>query len=452
MEREVQVLQRDRRGSVEMQRPVVRVGAYCRVSTEMEEQQSSLELQIKTFKAQIAMHTGWELVDIYADDGVSGTMASKRPDFQRMIQDCRDGKIDYIITKSISRFARNTVECLSYVRELQSYGTQILFEKEKIDTGTPFSEMLLTILAAFAQEESRSLSENVKWGIRKRFAAGEAQHKRLIGYEVNGDQYSIIPEEARTVRQIFDLYETGRWSFGAIAKRMEKEGRLTSTGNNRWDDSRIYTIIMNEKYVGDVLMQKNYSESHITHKEVKNRDRVVPQYYLRDHHEPIITRKQYERCQRIAALKNNHGNPVQYPYGDMLVCPICGHKLRQHVVKGHHSMNGWHCDRDEDSCRRYIVRRKILDGAMLEAINGLDAAELKAEGYTELVAFRRKHWKVKTVDYYWLDEYVEKITFGQGHTLTVHWKCGLETTVKMRVTCKTNDPVKLAEMIMAEGS
>ena len=254
------------------------------------------------------------------------------------------------------------------------------------------------------------------------------------------------------MRQIFDLYETGRWSFGAIAKRMEKEGRLTSTGNNRWDDSRIYTIIMNEKYVGDVLMQKNYSESHITHKEVKNRDRVVPQYYLRDHHEPIITRKQYERCQRIAALKNNHGNPVQYPYGDMLVCPICDHKLRQHVVKGHHSMNGWHCDRDEDSCRRYIVRRKILDGAMLEAINGLDAAELRAEGYTELAAFRRKHWKVKTVDYYWLDEYVEKITFGQGHTLTVHWKCGLETTVKMRVTCKTNDPVKLAEMIMAEGS
>ena len=244
MEREVQVLQRDRRGSVEMQRPVVRVGAYCRVSTEMEEQQSSLELQIKTFKAQIALHTGWELVDIYTDDGVSGTMASKRPDFQRMIQDCRDGKIDYIITKSISRFARNTVECLSYVRELQSYGTQILFEKEKIDTGTPFSEMLLTILAAFAQEESRSLSENVKWGIRKRFAAGEAQHKRLIGYEVNGDQYSIIPEEARTVRQIFDLYETGRWSFGAIAKRMEKEGRLTSSGNNRWDESRIYTIIM----------------------------------------------------------------------------------------------------------------------------------------------------------------------------------------------------------------
>ena len=145
--------------------------------------------------------------------------------------------------------------------------------------------MLLTILAAFAQEESRSLSENVKWGIRKRFAAGEAQHKRLIGYEVNGDQYSIIPEEARTVRQIFDLYETGRWSFRAIAKRMEKEGRLTITGNNRWDESRIYTIIMNEKYVGDILMQKNYSENHITHKEVKNRDRVVPQYYLRDHHE-----------------------------------------------------------------------------------------------------------------------------------------------------------------------
>ena len=115
-------------------------------------------------------------------------------------------------------------------------------------------------------------------------------------------------------------------------------------------------------------------------------------------------------------------------------------------------MNGWHCDRDEDSCRRYIVRTKLLDRAMLEAINGLDVAKLKAEGYTELAAFRRKHWKVKTVDYYWLDEYVEKLVFGRGHTLTVHWKCGLQTTVKMRVTCNTYDPVKLAEMTMAEGS
>ena len=134
------------------------------------------------------------------------------------------------------------------------------------------------------------------------------------------------------------------------------------------------------------------------------------------------------------------------------ICPVCGHRLYQHEVKGHKGMSGWHCDRDEDSCRRYIARTKLLDRAILEAVNGLDAAKLKAVGYAGLAAFRRRHWRIKTVDYYWLDEYVEKLVFGRGHTLTVHWKCGLQTTVKMRVTCDTNDPVKLAEMTMAEGS
>ena len=142
---------------------------------------------------------------------------------------------------------------------------------------------------------------------------------------------------------------------------------------------------------------------------------------------------------------------ITAPYDDMLVCPVCGHRLRQHAVKGHPWMIAWHCDRDEDSCRRYIVRRQMLDRAVLEAYNGLDNKALREEGYDELLAFRKKHWKLKTVDYYWLDEIVEKITFGKGHTLTVHWKCGLQTTVKMRVNCDTYDPVKLAEMTMQES-
>ncbi|MBR1560623.1 MAG: recombinase family protein [Clostridia bacterium] len=450
MEREVQVLRRDMGRLFERPRPVVRVGAYCRVSTELEAQQSSLDLQIMTFKAQIALHAGWVLADIYADDGVSGTLASRRTEFQRMIRDCRAGRIDYIITKSISRFARNTVECLSYVRELQSYGTQILFEKEKIDTGTPFSEMLLTILAAFAQEESRSLSENVKWGIRKRFEAGEARLKRMLGYGIADGQYVVIPEEAQTVKRIFELYETGRRSCAEIARIMERERRPNYSGRVCWNASRIHSILTNERYIGDVLMQKKYTEDHITHREIRNRDRAVPQYYVRDHHSPIISRKQFERCQKIAEIKNNHGRPLQYPYDTLLVCPICGHRLRQHEIRGHAGMGGWHCDRDEDSCRGYIVRTKLLDRAVLEAVNGLDAAALKAEGHDALAAFRKQHWKVRHVDYCWLDEYVDKITFGPGHALTVHWKCGLETTVRMRVPCDTFDPVKLAEMVWEE--
>ena len=158
-----------------------RVAAYCRVSTDNEGQMSSLELQMAAFRTQIELRPDWELVDIYSDEGISGTRVEKRPEFQRMIRDCEAGKIDYIITKSISRFARNTLECLQHIRYLQSLGVQLLFEKENIDTGTAFSEMLLTILAAFAQEESRSLSENAKWGIRKRFEAGIPKRTYIFG-------------------------------------------------------------------------------------------------------------------------------------------------------------------------------------------------------------------------------------------------------------------------------
>lgn len=159
-----------------------RVAAYCRVSTDTEAQSASLETQIAAFRQRIAQRPGWKLVDIYADEGVSGTSAKKRRAFQRMLADCEAGRIDYIITKSISRFARNTLECLSYIRHLQSLGVQVLFEKENIDTGSHFSEMVLTVLAAFAQEESRSISANVTWSIRKKFEAGEARWCGWYGY------------------------------------------------------------------------------------------------------------------------------------------------------------------------------------------------------------------------------------------------------------------------------
>ena len=235
-----------------------RVAAYCRVSTDNEGQMSSLELQMAAFRTQIELRPDWELVDIYSDEGISGTRVEKRPEFQRMIRDCEAGKIDYIITKSISRFARNTLECLQHIRYLQSLGVQLLFEKENIDTGTAFSEMLLTILAAFAQEESRSLSENAKWGIRKRFEAGIPKRTYIFGYTYDEQgNYVIVPEQAETVRYIFDLYETGRYSMHQIAQKLMAEKRPSAYVNN-WDASHVHCILTNEKYVGDVLMQKRY--------------------------------------------------------------------------------------------------------------------------------------------------------------------------------------------------
>lgn len=188
----------------------VRVAVYARVSTDQEIQLHSLEEQMKAFRAKIAQHPGWMLVDVYADEGISGTSVKKRKEFLRMMEDCEAGKVDYIMAKSISRFARNTVECLSYVRHLQSIGVQLYFEKEGLDTATSVSELILTVMAAFAQEESRSISENLKWGIRKRFESGESRWTKTYGYRKTKDGEIVIePDEAAIVRMIFKMYQYG---------------------------------------------------------------------------------------------------------------------------------------------------------------------------------------------------------------------------------------------------
>ena len=427
-----------------------RVAAYCRVSTDKEEQMSSLELQMAAFRTQIELRSDWALVDIYADEGVTGTRAEKRPEFQRMIRDCEAGKIDYIITKSISRFARNTLQCLQYIRHLQSCGTQLLFEKENIDTGTAFSEMLLTILAAFAQEESRSLSENAKWGIRKRFEAGVPKRTYIFGYTYDEQgNYVIVPEQAETVRYIFDLYETGRYSMAMIAKKLMAEKRPSAYVNN-WAASHVHCILTNEKYVGDVLMQKKYTIDHLTHKEAKNRDHILPSYYVRDHHTPIVSRKQYDRVHRIAELKSSHGHPVQYPYGDLLICPVCGERLVQHKMAVQDRRVAWHCDRNANSCGQYVLKPKILDAAMLEAYQLVDMGRVKNirnEAARVMAEMKQRHPRFKTVDFCWLDDLVEKITFGKGRTMTVHWKYGEKTAVTMQIASAKDDPIYLAELV-----
>ena len=440
------------RGKTPMKtKKTVRVGAYCRVSTDMAEQQSSLELQMTSFRNQIERHIGWELVDIYADDGVSGGSVRRRKEFQRMVQDSRDGKLDYIITKSISRFARNTLECLTYVRDLQKYGTQIYFEKENIDTGTAFSEMLLTILAAFAQEESRSLSENAKWGIRKRFEAGQEKRTNVFGYRFDKERnYVIEPTEAATIRRIFDLYETGRYSMKAIAQKLMEEKRPSATCMN-WNASHVHVILNNEKYVGDVLMQKKYTVDHMTHKEARNRDRVLPQFYVKDHHVPIIERKQFERCQKIARIKNQNGRSSQYPYSDLLICPVCGKRMQQHGTSVNMSYTAWHCDR-EGGCRQYAVMDRYVDKAVLEAYRRIDlnqvrelAKDKQADSAQMLLKLKKQHGTFRNVDFWWLDELVERIVFGKDYMVTVHWKCGLQTSAVMAIANHRHDPAYLAD-------
>ena len=404
----------------------IRVAAYCRVSTELERQQSSLETQMKVFNQRIREHPGWMLADIYADEGLSGTNAAKRVEFQRMIADAEAGKIDYIITKSISRFARNTLDCIQTVRKLQSFGCQLYFEKENIDTGTAMSEMLLTVLAAFAQEESRSISENLKWGIRKRYEKGEVRWQDVYGYRKgeNGE-WVVEPNEAEVVRQIFDLYEKGM-TIQQIVRKLEADG-VPSPRGVKWSNGSIAQIQGNVKYIGDLICQEYITTDHITHKAIKNDATEVPSYYVRDHHVPLVTRQTFERVKRIKEMRNQRLDGDQYPYGYAnLRCPLCGKTLRQIQTRTHTDRLCWACFGD-DGCRGYALKTSVLNKAVLKA-----AAEYFPEAEQQV-----------TVEYWWLDEYVDAIEISE-HEVMVLWKDGTQTADAIDFGDPRNGPIPQA--------
>lgn len=242
----------------ETEKPKLRVAAYCRVSTDSDEQATSYEAQVSHYTEQITRNPEWAFAGIYADDGISGTNTKKREEFNRMIADCMDGRIDMIITKSISRFARNTLDCLKYIRQLKERNIPVFFEKENINTLDAKGEVLLTIMASLAQQESQSLSQNVKLGLQFRYQRGEVQvnHSRFLGYTKDENGRLVIdPEQAEVVRRIYREYLDG-YSTDKIAAGLERDGILTGAGNPRWHTSTVAKILRNEKYMGDALLQK----------------------------------------------------------------------------------------------------------------------------------------------------------------------------------------------------
>ena len=443
----------------------IRVAAYCRVSTEMESQQSSMEAQVRFFREQIQRHKGWELVGIYADEGISGGTAARRPEFQRLLRDCEEGKVDYIISKSISRFARNTLECLSIIRHLQSIGVQLIFEKENIDTGNAFSEMLLTVLAAFAQEESRSLSENQKWSIRKRFEEGDPRWHLLYGYRpgVGGAYYQIEETEAQVVREAFARYERGE-SFARIARTFNLAGYATPSAKTyrarrkdrmiQWNPASIHRMLTNEKYMGDYLMQKRYVVNHMTREEKKNDQSVLPSYYMRDQHPAIVPREQFERVMKIMKMKNSRSGPIQYPYDDKLVCPVCGERLIQRKMEMLEGRNAWRCERSEASCGMYILKTNILNDAILKAYRSVELDAVRSmlstgEGEQKnaartLLETKDRHRQFRKAEYYWVDDLIDRITFEQDRKLVVHWRCGEKTSVPLAIRHRRDNPLHLA--------
>ena len=428
----------------------LRVAAYCRVSTDTDQQEISFNTQVEVYEKRILGNPNWEYAGVYADEGLSGTSAARRVEFQRMMEDCREGKIDRILTKSISRFARNTLDCIEYVRELKELGVTILFEKEHIDTGGAYSEMILTVLAAFAQEESRSLSENIKWGVRKRFQEGTDRWIPIYGYTKEGDEkYVIVEDDAAVIRRIFDEYEHGS-ATSKIGEELDKAKVSTPLGKAHWDAALVHSILENVKYCGDIILQKFYTTDHLSHDCVKNDGSEVPQYYIKDHHPAIVTREQYRRVEKIRHM-NNKKNPElggNYPYGNLLRCPFCGRKLHQSKLGIYGNQRGWTC-KGED----FLLRSDLLDPAVLECYEKLPVEELADTDNPDVqkaLYYKKKHPKFSQVDFYWVDDLIESIELGthsgkDDHTVTVHWKCGLTTTAETDPTKMTESPQVLCK-------
>lgn len=310
----------------------IRVAAYARVSSGKDEMLHSLAAQVSYYSDLIQSNPEWEYVGVYADEAETGTKDS-RPEFQRLIADCHAGLVDAVITKSISRFARNTVTLLETVRSLKEKGIDIYFEEQNIHTESADGELMLTILASYAQEESRSVSENQKWRIRMNYSEGRpANNIRIYGYDYKCGEFTIIPTEAEVVRMIFDDYLSGMGK-NAIMKKLIRLGVPTKCGG-KWAESVVGSILANEKYVGDMCLQKSYIVDHLTKHQVKNKGEL-PMYYVENHHEPIISRETYEAVHaemaRRAARNYHPRRNKPSELSGLIRCGKCGATYRRKI-------------------------------------------------------------------------------------------------------------------------
>ena len=304
-----------------------RTAGYARVSTDSEEQQTSYEAQVDYYTNYIKSREDWEFVEVYTDEGISATNTKHREGFKRMIADALAGKIDLIVTKSVSRFARNTVDSLTTVRKLKEKGIEIFFEKENIWTLDSKGELLITIMSSLAQEESRSISENCTWGQRKRFADGKVTvpFNRFLGYDRGEDGNLVVnPEQAATVRRIYSMFLQGMTPFG-IASKLTADGVLSPGGKERWNAGAVRSILTNEKYRGDALLQKSYTVDFLTKKKKPN-EGEIPQYYVEGNHEAIIAPDVFEAVQRELERRSNGRNRHSgvHLFSGKIKCGQCG--------------------------------------------------------------------------------------------------------------------------------
>ena len=355
-----------------------RAAGYARVSTDKDEQFTSYEAQVDYYTQYILRNPQFEFVKVYTDEGISGTNTRKRDGFNEMIADALAGRIDIIITKSVSRFARNTVDSLVTIRQLKEKGVEVFFEKENIYTFDSKGELLLTIMSSLAQEESRSISENVTWGRRKQFADGKVclPYGRFLGYEKGDDGLpKIVPEQAKIVTYIFDLFMTGL-TPNLIARRLGEEGVPTPSGKTKWAPSTVRSILSNEKYMGDALLQKEFTVDFLQKKKKVN-EGEVPQYYVENSHPAIIPRELFMRVQAEIKRRQQFGHSYngKSVFSTRIVCGDCGAFYGSKVWNSNDRFRRvvWQCN-DKfigEKCRTPHICEKELQERFMAAFNSL---------------------------------------------------------------------------------
>ena len=379
---------------VRVEQKTLRVAAYCRVSTLLEQQEGSYEAQVDYYTEKINSNPNWKCAGIFADDGKSATQTKKRDDFNAMIDACMAGKVDLVLTKSVSRFARNTVDALQCIRKLKEKNVPGIFEKEGVNTMESGGELLITILSSQAQEESRNISENTRWGLTRRFENGiiSVNHKKFLGYTKDEEgNLIIVPDEAVIVKRIFREYLEGK-SIIQIAKGLQDDGIKTVTGLENWHPGTIDKMLSNEKFCGDACMQKTYTIDFLTKKKVKNQG-YAPQYYIEDNHEAIIPKElfhqvQVEKARRASlnkaavtrkankAKKEKSKYSSKYVLTELLTCGECGHSYRRQTWSKYGQKSAvWRCeDRlkhgTSSKCHHSpTLKEEKLHDAIMKAIN-----------------------------------------------------------------------------------
>ena len=396
---------------------LTRVAAYARVSSGKDAMLHSLSAQVSYYNRMIQNHPGWIFCGVYADEALTGTRDT-REQFQRLLTDCRAGNIDLVVTKSISRFARNTLTLLQTVRELKALGVDVYFEEQNIHSLSSDGELILTILASYAQEESRSVSENQKWRVRHNYENGLVWNGTILGYRYDHGTYIIKPQEAETVRLIFESYLQGM-GLMAIIKMLNKECRVSRYGND-WCQTSLMRILRNYTYTGNLLLQQTFSDNHLT-KERRQNNGELPMYHIKDAHEAIIPLRQFNAVQeeikrRAEKYYAPHSNKGKYPFSGILVCADCGKNYRRKPTA---SGPVWICptfnNRGKAECPSKQVPESTLISAVEEVVGSMNAfpgdiTEIRVENGNQLVFLYSdgkecvKRWQDRSRSVSWTEE------------------------------------------------